>query len=177
MPMDRHQNRLSDDVEFPAESELRALFRRTSETPTRDVARLGDAHARTNDAGSRRGSSTGRRVPSAVRVTSLVAAGLLVAAIGAAVWTPQAPSLMAQAVTELREVSSYRCTITWIMPGQQPEISRTGKLFWAKPDSIRLQISSDGKLVWEEISPAGKPGLQIDHENLKFSQLPANRGK
>jgi outer membrane lipoprotein-sorting protein len=82
------------------------------------------------------------------------------------------PSAFAQMTEKLRTITSYRCTIT----SNDPTDAGLAKLFWAAPGSFRSESYKDGKLTELQISPAGKPGIELDYENKTFRRLDAAMG-
>jgi outer membrane lipoprotein-sorting protein len=82
-------------------------------------------------------------------------------------------SALAQTAAALRKIKSYRCQVTF-EPSAKTDTKEkkvTGTLYWAAPDSFRLETWEKGKLVQVRVVPTGKPGMEIDHKLETYTRL------
>jgi outer membrane lipoprotein-sorting protein len=87
------------------------------------------------------------------------------------------PLLLAHTAEALREVKSYRCRVL------SEDTAASGKKetavstwYWAEPGSFRWDMYEKDKVTHGWVSPANKPGLEIDHQAKTFERVPPQRG-
>ena len=109
------------------------------------------------------------------RISFGLAAAVLVGLVIGIAWFNQPLSALAQVAKELRNAASYQCRVTFLVDGK--EQTESGSFLWAAPGSYRHETLVDGKLKSVQINPAGKEGLEIDHDRKTYHVIPAVRGK
>jgi outer membrane lipoprotein-sorting protein len=110
-----------------------------------------------------------------------IAAALLFFVLWATVSTASL-SAMEKMAEKIRAAKSFKATIIGeLREAGKPQVVATGTVYWLAPGSCRVELKRprQGESQEEDsvdISPAGKPGIFIDHLTKEFQRSPAHLG-
>jgi len=112
--------------------------------------------------------------------TGAVLGVLLVALAG----PPRSAIAMAQMAEQIQRARSYQATLIqemeYVPKEGQPAVTAEikGTISWLAPRSYRMKLKgNEGNLDTIDVSPAGKPGISIDHIQKSYERKPVQAGR